>query len=145
MKLFTIGFTKKTAEQFFEKLKSAGVKRVVDIRLKNTSQLAGFAKSDDLVYFLKTLCGIKYVHMPDLAPDKALLEFVKKEKGAWETYEAGYLELIAKRKQGFEFILKILKEGDCLLCSEHTPEHCHRRIVAEQVKSKNDRVQIVHL
>ena len=145
MTLFTIGFTRKTAEQFFEKLKTVGVKRVVDIRLNNTSQLAGFAKRDDLVYFLKAICGIDYVHIPDLAPDKKLLEFIKKKKGPWAEYEAGYLDLITERKANGKFLLETLKDGDCLLCSEHTPERCHRRIVAELYESKENPVEIVHL
>ena len=145
MSLFTIGFTRITAEQFFEKLKAAGVKRVVDIRLNNTSQLAGFAKRDDLVYFLKAICGICYVHVPELAPDKELMKLIKKKKGSWTEYEAGYLDLLAGRKADSEFLHKTLKDGDCLLCSEHTPERCHRRIVAERFQFMVGRVEIVHL
>jgi uncharacterized protein (DUF488 family) len=145
MTLFTIGFTRKTAEQIFEKLKTLGVKRVVDIRLNNTSQLAGFAKRDDLVYFLKSICGIDYVNVPELAPDKKLLELIKKKKGSWAEYEAGYLKLLSERKAESEFLLKTLEDGDCLLCSEHTPEQCHRRIVAERFQSMDGSVEIVHL
>ncbi len=145
MNLFTIGFTRTTAKHFFEKLKTAGVKRVVDIRLNNTSQLAGFAKRDDLVYFLKAICGIGYVHVPELAPDKELLELIKKKKGSWAAYESGYLDLLAGRKADGEFLHETLNDGDCLLCSEHTPERCHRRIVAERFRSMDGRVEIVHL
>jgi uncharacterized protein (DUF488 family) len=145
MSLFTIGFTRKTAEQFFKKLQAAGVKRVVDIRLNNTSQLAGFAKRDDLVYFLKAICGIGYAHVPELAPNKELLELIKKKKGSWAEYESGYLDLIAGRKTDGDFLHKTLHDGDCLLCSEPTPERCHRRIVAEQFQSMDSRVEIVHL
>ena len=145
MKLFTIGFTRKTAEQFFRKLKTAGVKRLVDIRLNNTSQLAGFAKRDDLAYFLKAICDIEYVHVPDLAPNKELLDLLKKKKGAWEDYEAGFLDLLARRNMNDEILRETLNECDCLLCSEHTPEHCHRRIVAERLKSYDKSVEIFHL
>jgi len=145
MKLFTIGFTRKTAKLFFEKLKNTNVKRVVDIRLNNTSQLAGFAKRDDLVYFLKTICDIDYVHVPELAPTKELMESFKKEKGAWETYEAGYTALLVERNAEDEFLSRTLKDGDCLLCSEHTPEQCHRRIVAERLQSMVNHAEIVHL
>ena len=145
MKLFTIGFTRKTAKLFFEKLKTTAVKRVVDIRLNNTSQLAGFAKRDDLVYFLKTICDIDYVHVPELAPTKELMESFKKERGAWKTYEAGYTALLAERNAEDEFLSQTLKDGDCLLCSEHTPERCHRRIVAERFQSMVNHAEIVHL
>jgi len=145
MTLFTIGFTQKTAEQFFEKLKTAGVRRMVDIRLNNTSQLAGFAKRDDLVYFLKSICSIDYVHIPKLAPDQKLFELIKKKKGPWAQYESGFLKLLAERKIDRKFLNKTLQDGDCLLCSEHSPERCHRRIVAEQFKSTGASVEIIHL
>jgi uncharacterized protein (DUF488 family) len=145
MNLFTIGFTKKTAEQFFETLKKSGVKRIVDIRLNNTSQLAAFAKRDDLIYFLKMICGIRYVHVPELAPDKKLLDLFKKKKGSWARYEAGYLNLLVKRKVDGEFLQQNLKDADCLLCSEHTPEICHRRIVVERFQSTHSGIEITHL
>ena len=145
MKLFTIGFTKKTAEKFFGKLKTAGVKRLVDIRLNNTSQLAGFAKQEDLAYFLKAICGIDYVYIPDLAPNKKLLELIKKKKGTWEAYEAGFLDLLVTRNVNGDFLHKTLNDSDCLLCSEDTPERCHRRLVAERLKSYDKNVEIHHL
>ena len=145
MTLFTIGFTQKTAETFFETLKKAGVRRVVDIRLNNTSQLAGFTKRDDLIYFLKTIGGIKYLHVPELAPTRELLESIKKKKGKWEDYETGYTALLTERKADESFLRETLKNGDCLLCSEGTPEHCHRRIVAEKFQSATRNAEIVHL
>ena len=145
MTLFTIGFTQKTAETFFETLKNAGVRRVVDIRLNNTSQLAGFTKKDDLIYFLKTIGGINYLHVPELAPTRELMESIKKKKGKWEAYETGYTTLLAERKADESFFRKTLKNGDCLLCSESTPEHCHRRIVAEKFQSVTSNADIVHL
>src|SRR5882762_6701513 len=98
MKVFTIGFTKKTAKQFFDTLRLAGAKRVVDVRLNNVSQLAGFAKRDDLAFFLKEICGIDYVHVPDLAPTQEMLDEYKKLKGDWKTYEARFLDLMSKRR-----------------------------------------------
>lgn len=145
MTLFTIGFTQKTAETFFETLKNAGVRRVVDIRLNNTSQLAGFTKKDDLIYFLKTIGGIKYLHVPELAPTRELMESIKQKKGKWEDYETGYTTLLAERKADESFLKRTLKNGDCLLCSESTPEHCHRRIVAEKYQSITIDLDIVHL
>jgi uncharacterized protein (DUF488 family) len=145
MTLFTIGFTQKTAEVFFLTLINAGVKRVVDIRLNNTSQLAGFTKKDDFIYFLKTIGGIKYLHIPELAPTRDLMESFKKKKGSWDAYEDGYSMLLSERKADESFLRKTLKNGDCLLCSESTPEHCHRRIVAEKFQSVTNNVDIVHL
>jgi len=145
IEIFTIGFTKKKAEYFFEKLKTAGVKRIVDVRLNNVSQLAGFAKKDDLIYFLKQLGGMDYVHIPELAPTKDILDAYKKQKGDWETYERKFIELMERRHIEDKIPKEVLDEG-CLLCSEDKPHHCHRRLVAEYLKSKwNDNVEIKHL
>ena len=144
MKLFTIGFTRKTAERFFSTLKAAGVQRVVDIRLNNVSQLAGFAKRDDLRYFLATICGIDYIHVPELAPTQDLLDNFKKKKGDWAVYERTFNNLIAGRNIVRKYKGKIF-DGDCLLCSEATPDHCHRRLVAEYLQKKWGGVDIVHL
>ncbi len=131
----TIGFTQSTAESFFERLFRAGVKKVVDVRLHNTSQLAGFAKSDDLAYFLKRMGGVQYVHQPLLAPTDTMLKAFKKEKGDWGIYEGRFLTLMAERK--IESRLKPeMFDRACLLCSEATPHHCHRRLVCEYL---NDR------
>jgi uncharacterized protein (DUF488 family) len=144
MKLFTIGFTKKSAEQFFTSLTNAGVKLLVDVRLNNVSQLAAFTKKEDLRYFTKAICRIDYQHLLDLAPTKEILDTYRKKKGAWETYAPKFLELIRSRK-----IEKTLDpaqlDGACLLCSEETPEHCHRRLVAEYLQKKWPNVQIHHL
>ena len=145
IEIFTIGFTKKKAEYFFEKLKTAGVKRIVDVRLNNVSQLAGFAKKDDLIYFLKQLGGMDYVHIPELAPTKDILDAYKKQKGDWETYERKFIELMERRHIEDKIPKEVLDEG-CLLCSEDKPHHCHRRLVAEYLKSKwNVNVEIKHL
>lgn len=131
----TIGFTKTNAEGFFERLLTSGVKKVVDVRLHNTSQLAGFAKADDLAYFLKKLGGIQYVHQPLLAPTDTMLKAFKKEKGDWSVYEGHFLGLMEERK--IETRLKPeMFDGACLLCSEATPHQCHRRLVVEYLNGK---------
>ncbi len=144
--LFTIGFTKKPAEEFFTKLSQAGVKRVVDIRLNNSSQLAGFAKKDDLAYFLRAICNIEYMHLPFLAPTQELLDAYKKHKGDWETYEKGFVDLISSRKIE-DLVSREWLDGACLLCSEDQPIHCHRRLVAEYLQEKwvDVAVNITHL
>jgi uncharacterized protein (DUF488 family) len=131
----TIGFTKTTAEDFFERLLKSGVKKVIDVRLHNTSQLAGFAKADDLAYFLDKIGRIQYVHQPLLAPTDAMLKAYKKEKGDWNVYEGRFLSLMAERQ--IEGRLKPdMLDGACLLCSEATPHHCHRRLVCEYLNGK---------
>ena len=144
MKLFTIGFTKKSAEVFFTRLSQAGVKRLVDIRLNNVSQLAGFAKKDDLRYFSKAICNIPYEHVPDLAPTEDMPDAFKKKKGDWEIYECEFLDLMRTRRIE-DSARSVLLDGDCLLCSEVTPEHCHRRLVAEYLRDKWGSVQIEHI
>jgi len=144
IKLFTIGFTKKSAEQFFTMLPRAGVERVVDIRLNNVSQLAGFAKRDDLRYFLKALCNADYLHRPELAPTKELLDAFRKSGRNWSAYEKDFLKLIAQR-QIERLVPKDLIHRSCLLCSEETPQFCHRRLVAEYLADRWGDVDIVHL
>ncbi|HOO50891.1 MAG TPA: DUF488 domain-containing protein [Smithella sp.] len=144
IKIFTIGFTKKTAEEFFSRLIRAGVKRVIDIRLNNVSQLAGFAKRDDLCYFLWTIGKMDYVHRPDLAPTQQILDNFKKNKGSWEIYEKDFLALLASRKVETEIKPELLHEA-CLLCSEEKPTQCHRRLVVEYFQSKWENVRIIHL
>jgi len=144
MKLFTIGFTKKSAEEFFTILKTSGVKRLADVRLNNVSQLAGFTKKNDLRYFTKAICGIEYVHLCDLAPTKEILDAYKKHKGDWGLYERKFLELM--RSRGIENRTpQELLDGACLLCSEEKPEHCHRRLVAEYLQKCWNDVEIRHL
>ncbi len=143
MNLYTIGFTKKTAEQFFELLKKNGVKKILDIRLNNKSQLAGFAKAPDLEYFLK-ISGIGYEHLPEYAPDKELLDGYKKKKICWEDYEKKYLDLIRERN-AINSIKKLEFDNSCLLCSEDEPIKCHRRIFAEFIKKNISEINIIHL
>ncbi len=144
MKLFTIGFTKKSAEEFFTCLQKAGVSRVVDIRLNNTSQIAGFAKARDLKYFLLAIAGIDYVHIPDFAPSQDILDDFKKRKGSWAEYERKFKDLMENRRLA-ETATGTLRENDCLLCSEHEPEHCHRRLVAEHLQEKLGHIKVIHL
>jgi len=142
--LFTIGFTQKTAQKFFDTLVKSGVKRVIDTRLNNVSQLAGFAKKTDLEYFLKKLGNIEYVHILELAPTKDILDEYKKNKGEWSTYEQKFLHLIAEREIEKKVKPELL-DGGCLLCSEAKPHYCHRRLVAEYLSTKWGNVKICHL
>jgi uncharacterized protein (DUF488 family) len=144
VKLFTIGFTRKTAEEFFTCLIRAGVKRVIDIRLNNVSQLAGFTKRDDLRYFLRAIGGIDYLHRPDLAPTQQIMNAFKKDNGSWSVYESDFLALISAREIEREITPELLHEA-CLLCSEEKPAQCHRRLVAEYLRSKWGNVEIIHL
>lgn len=144
MKIFTIGFTNKKAQDFFDKLRAARVKRVVDVRLNNISQLAGFSKKDDLKYFLREIGGIDYVHVPELAPTKELLDAYKKFKGDWSVYEKEFLELMERRRIEATLAKDLIDEG-CLLCSEDKPHHCHRRLVAEYLQGRWPQVSVEHL
>jgi uncharacterized protein (DUF488 family) len=139
----TIGFTKTTAQLFFERLVNASVKKVVDVRLHNTSQLAAFAKADDLTYFLQKIGDIKYTHEPLLAPTDLMLKAYKKEKGDWRIYEERFLGLMSERKIENRFKPEMF-DGACLLCSEATPHHCHRRLVCEYLNEKWGGALAVH-
>lgn len=145
MKTYTIGFTQKNAERFFGLIKSSGIARVVDVRLNNVSQLAGFAKRDDLKFFLKELCRSDYVHVAALAPTKDILNAYKKKEISWDAYEDKFLNLMARRN--IERTLdKALMDNGCLLCSEHKPHHCHRRLVVDYLNSHWDStIEVVHL
>ncbi len=144
IELFTIGFTQKTAREFFTSLKNAGVRRVVDVRLNNNSQLAGFSKKEDLAYFLEEICGIEYVHLPELAPTQGILDAFKKQKVDWGIYERDFLDLMARREIEKRIRPDLLQHG-CLLCSEHLPHHCHRRLVAEYLNAKWGGITTKHL
>ena len=144
IKLYTIGFTGKPAEKFFNLLKNSGVKRLVDTRINNVSQLSGFAKGVDLKFFAKEIANISYEHNIDLAPTKELLEKYRKKEIDWVQYEIEYLNLLDIRKVGQKIDLEKLHEN-CFLCSEHTPEKCHRRLLAEYLKNIKNEIEIVHL
>ena len=144
MRVLTIGFTKKSAERFFEELSKAGAKRIVDVRLKNVSQLSGFAKKNDLAYFLNRICHIDYRHVTTLAPTKDILDGYKKNGGSWDDYERKFLDLMAERRIEEKLKPELLQDA-CLLCSEEKPHHCHRRLVAEYLKEHWGDVEIEHL
>jgi uncharacterized protein (DUF488 family) len=144
IKLYTIGFTGKPAEKFFSLLKNAGVRNLVDTRINNVTQLSGFAKGVDLKFFAKEIANISYEHNVDLAPTKELLEKYRKKKIDWRQYEIEYLNLLDMRKIGQKIELEKLHEN-CFLCSEHTPEKCHRRLLAEYLKNIKNEIEIIHL
>ena len=145
MKIYTMGFAKKTAEQFFELLKKNKIRRLIDIRLNNVSQLAGFTKKQDLPYLLKEIANVDYVHEPLLAPKQEIIDALKKHKGSWDDFEKGFLPLMKERKVEKALDKKMFKVPVVLLCSEPEPEHCHRRLVAEYLRSKWKDVEIIHL
>lgn len=143
--IYTIGFTKKNAETFFNFIRTAEISTLLDVRLNNVSQLAGFAKRDDLRFFLKELCNTDYVHVPELAPTKNILNAYKKGEMPWEEYEDKFLNLMGQRN--IEKTLKpVLLDRGCLLCSEHEPHLCHRRLVVEYLnENSNLNLKVKHL
>ncbi len=145
MKTYTMGFTEKSAEQFFTLLRQNGVKRLLDVRLNNVSQLAGFTKRDDLRFFLRELAGIDYHHLKELTPTKAILNPYKEGKMGWGEYEDRFLNLMAQRAVERSTETALL-DGGCLLCSEHQPHHCHRRLVVEYLnRTLALNLEVVHL
>jgi uncharacterized protein (DUF488 family) len=146
MEIYTIGFTKRSARDFFETIKSRGIRRLLDVRLNNSSQLAGFSKKDDLQYFLRAICDAAYLHDPLLAPTSDLLDGYKKTKSStWDEYARAFLELMEARKveehlQPVDFQVRTV-----LLCSEFEPQHCHRRLVLEYLNSKWGNVEVRNL
>ncbi len=147
MTVFTIGFTKKSAEQFFETLIANQVQIVIDVRLNNKSQLAGFSKGQDLSYFLKKICNAAYVHCDEYAPTKDLLDRYHKGTTTWEEYVSEYRQIMTARGGHLRFPDRFKNYSRvCLLCSEPTPEMCHRRLLAEMIaESAQGDIQIVHL
>jgi len=145
VEIYTIGFTQTTAEHFFGRLKAAGVRRLLDVRLNNSSQLAGFAKAKDLPYFLRELVGANYEHEPLLAPTQELLDEYKKRKGGWGSYERRFLDLMAERQIERALSPAEFELPTALLCSEATAENCHRRLVCEYLAERWSDVRPVHL
>ena len=145
MEIHTIGFTKKTAEQFFTLLKDAKIARLMDVRLKNVSQLAGFAKREDLKYFLREICGCEYLHEPLFAPTQEMLDQYKKRKGSWPEYEQRFLALMADRRVEEKIDPSLFSVPTALLCSEPTAEHCHRRLVLDYLRTKWSNISVRHL
>jgi uncharacterized protein (DUF488 family) len=145
MEIYSIGFTQKSAAEFFGALKTHGIERLLDVRLNNTSQLAAFAKQADLAYFLSEICGAVYEHEPLLAPTQEMLDAYKKQKGSWEDYTEAYLALIHSRKVESVLLRESFQRKTVLLCSEATPEHCHRRLALEYLQKEWGGVRIIHL
>ena len=145
MEIYSIGFTQKSAGEFFGTLKAHGIERLLDVRLNNTSQLAGFAKQADLAYFLREICNCAYEHEPLLAPEQGMLDAYKKKKGNWDDYAESFLALIRARKVETAISKKSFAKKTVLLCSEATAEHCHRRLVLEYLQEKWGGVTIRHL
>ena len=144
IKLYTIGFTGKSAEKFFDLLKKAEVKKIIDTRINNVSQLSGFAKGTDLKFFAKEIGNISYEHDIDFAPTKDLLANYRNKKITWQEYEKEYLNLLDLRKIKSKVEIQKLHKN-CLLCSEHTAEKCHRRLLAEYLQQSLNDVEIIHL
>jgi uncharacterized protein (DUF488 family) len=145
MTTYTIGFTQKSASRFFSLLMEAEVRKLIDVRLNNVSQLAGFAKRDDLRFFLKAIGNVEYEHLPELAPTKDILDAYKKKQISWDAYEQQFVNLIEKRN-----IEKAVSpselDGSCLLCSEHKPHHCHRRLIIDYLNRRwGASLDVVHL
>ena len=145
MEIYSIGFTQKSASQFFGALKAHHIERLLDVRLNNTSQLSGFAKQSDLAYFLEQICGAAYEHEPLLAPTQEMLDAYKKHKGSWESYAEAFWDLMRSRKIESAIPRESFERRTVLLCSEATSEHCHRRLVLEYLQQHWQDVTIHHL
>ena len=145
MEIYSIGFTQRSAEDFFNTLKKTGIRRLHDVRLNNTSQLAAFAKKDDLSYFLQAICGAEYQHEPLLAPTQEMLDPYKKQKGDWDVYEREFVALMRYRQIETKLNRAMFAEPTVLLCSEFAPNHCHRRLVLEYLEENWGDLTIHHL
>lgn len=143
-KLFTRGYTKRSAEKFFTALKQAGITLLIDVRLNNTSQLAGYTKKDDFAFFLREICCSNYKHMPELAPTKDILDSYKAKEIDWQAYELRFRRLLEDRNL-IPLIESVNFDRACLLCAEPRPDKCHRRLVAEYVKKHSSGMEIRHL
>jgi uncharacterized protein (DUF488 family) len=136
MKVYTIGFTGKTAEAFFGALRRAGVRRLLDVRLHNTSNMAGFTKQRDLPFFLREICAVEYHHEPRLSPSEELFRGIRGRKIAWSEYERGFLALLAERRVESHVDRALFAGSTVLLCAEASADHCHRRLVLEYLDRK---------
>jgi uncharacterized protein (DUF488 family) len=145
MRIYTIGFSKKKAKEFFENLKSVGIKQVIDVRLNNTSQLAGYTKRDDLKFFLGEICQASYLHERLFAPTKEILDKYKKSKGDWEEYQSAFKALLQRREVEKIFDKKAFEIPSVLLCAEPKADRCHRRLIAEYLQDKWKNMEIIHL
>jgi uncharacterized protein (DUF488 family) len=143
MNIFTIGYAKKNAETFFNLIRDNEIELLADVRLYNSTQLAGFAKSDDLQYFLSKLCYCDYIWVKQFAPTPKLLDYYKSNRITWDEYEKIYHNLLDE--QDFGYFAKYLNKRICLLCAEDLPEFCHRRLLAERISAIYPNVEIKHL
>jgi uncharacterized protein (DUF488 family) len=144
MVVCTIGFSKKSLREFIAKLRDDGVEKVIDVRLNNTSQLAGYAKKEDLEYILE-LVGIGYEHRPEFAPTETLFKEYKNKKIPWDEFQVLFNRLLEERKPLENFDLAKQPEVICLLCAEDKAVHCHRRLVAEYMQKHVGGLEIKHL
>ncbi|HUI40492.1 MAG TPA: DUF488 domain-containing protein [Terriglobia bacterium] len=146
--LFTIGFTRKTAQEFFNLLESAGVRKLVDVRENRVGQLSGFAKFPDIAFFLDRLLGIQYVHEPRFAPTPEIRDRYQATKD-WDEYERSFRLLMEERAVPQEIDAADYEGNVALLCSEPTPEKCHRRLIAEMLlahwTAEGHEVEVHHL
>jgi uncharacterized protein (DUF488 family) len=145
MDIYTIGFTKRRAADFFGALRDAGIRRLVDVRLNNASQLAGFTKREDLPFFLREICGAEYRHEPLLAPTQDLLDRYRKQKAGWDDYQRRFLALMAERRIEAVLDPALFAVPTVLLCSETTADCCHRRLVCEYLAGHWGDVRVIHL
>ncbi|MDB2240815.1 DUF488 domain-containing protein [Halorubrum ezzemoulense] len=143
--IYTIGFTKKGANRFFELLRDANITKLVDTRINNRSQLSGFAKRDDLIFFLDEILDAEYVHDTDLAPTKNLLDEWRNDKISWNSYEERFRELMVEREIETKLDKSTFTDPTVLLCSEHKPDHCHRRLIVEYLDDTWGNVNAIHL
>lgn len=144
MNLFTIGYTKKSAEKFFEIISDNKIEIVADVRLYNSTQLAGFSKSADLQYFLKRICNCSYIALKQLAPNPSLFENYKSGKTSWAEYEKIYNKFL-DTQANLDFFYAFKNKRICILCAENTPEHCHRKLIAGKIAKIYDDITITHL
>jgi uncharacterized protein (DUF488 family) len=143
--VYTIGFTKKNAKKFFSLLIKSKIEQLIDVRIRNRSQLSGFAKRDDLKYFLDQLLEAEYQHEPELAPTEELLDNWRDDKISWETYEQRFVNLMSDREIEKRLDRELFSKPTVLLCSEHKPSHCHRRLIVEYLDDHWGNVEPVHL
>jgi uncharacterized protein (DUF488 family) len=143
--IYTIGFTKKGANRFFELLRDANITKLVDTRINNRSQLSGFAKRDDLIFFLDEILDAEYVHDTDLAPTKDLLDKWRNDEISWDSYEDRFRELMIEREIETKLDKSMFTDPTVLLCSEHKPDYCHRRLIVEYLDDTWGDVNAIHL
>lgn len=144
MRIYTLGFTKKSAQEFFGTLKRNNIEQIVDVRLNNISQLAGFTKKDNLQYFLRELCGVHYYHFEFLAPTKEIRHNYAKTRD-WDSYAREYIGLLESRSVLDKLDKSFFDRKTCFLCSEASPDHCHRRLLTQYLEEHWGNIEVLHL